>query len=85
MPKAWPPLKRREVVAILKALGFEYSHTKGGHEHHKGTFGGTHRSVTVSTHIADFDDYLLQMMSRQAGVSRKEFYGATPETKTKIG
>jgi len=84
MARGWPPLKKRQVIEILTALGFVYSHTKGGHEFYKATVDGLKCSVTVSTHIADFSEDLLQFMCKQACSNRKAFYGATPGTRAKI-
>jgi len=40
--------------------------------------------VILSTHIKEFGQDLLQSMAKQAGSSRKEFYGATKATRKKI-
>jgi predicted RNA binding protein YcfA (HicA-like mRNA interferase family) len=84
MSKTYPVLKRREVLDILKALGFEEVCCEGSHCKYQAMIGGIKRSVTVDRAINDFDDFLLRSMVRQAGVSRQEFYGATKATKLKI-
>jgi predicted RNA binding protein YcfA (HicA-like mRNA interferase family) len=84
MPRGWPPLELREVLAILTALGFSYSHSKGGHDFYKRTRNGKPCSVTVDPKCAPFSVDLLQFMCKQAGSTRKEFYGATKATAAKI-
>lgn len=84
MPKRWPPLELREVVAILTALGLSYSHTKGGHDFYKGLRNGKGQRVTVDPKNSPFSDDLLQWMCQQSGASRDEFYNATPGTAVKI-
>jgi|SRR3954464_10943293 predicted RNA binding protein YcfA (HicA-like mRNA interferase family) len=83
MPKKWPPLNVGEVIAILKALGFTYKTTIGGHHQYEGVSRGKRCKVTVSAHEAEFDNYLLPSMCGQANVSRDEFYGATKATARK--
>ena len=84
MPRGWPPLELREVMAILAALGLSYSHSKGGHDFYKGKRHGVPCSVTVDPKCAPFSVDLLQSMCKQAGSNRKEFYGATKATAAKI-
>jgi predicted RNA binding protein YcfA (HicA-like mRNA interferase family) len=84
MPRGWPPLEHRDVLAIVHALGFAYSHTRGGHAYYKGQWGGQARTCTVSTHVKQFGPDLLKFIVNQIGCTRKEFYGATPQTACKI-
>jgi predicted RNA binding protein YcfA (HicA-like mRNA interferase family) len=85
MPRKYPPLTAREVVAILEALGFGYSHSEGGHDFYKGSHSGRNWKVTVDEKESPFDDFLLKSMMKQAGVSREQFYAATDATAKKIG
>jgi hypothetical protein len=85
MPRGWPPLELREVIAILAAFGIHYSHSSGGHDFYVGFLNGQKRKVTVDPKYAPFDAYLLSSMCAQAGLGRKEFYGATKGTAAKIG
>lgn len=85
MPRKYPPLTDREVIAVLKALGFQYSHSEGGHDFYKGTHSGKNWKVTVDPKASPFDDFLLKSMIGQAGVSRDRFYGATKNTASKAG
>lgn len=84
MPRGWPPLDHRDVLAILAALGFTYSHTRGGHDFYKATRNKQAATVTVSSHIKEFSADLLKYMCDQALSDRKEFYGATERTAKKI-
>jgi predicted RNA binding protein YcfA (HicA-like mRNA interferase family) len=84
MPRGWPPLELREVLAILTALGLSYSHSKGGHDFYKGTRNGKPCTVTVDPKNAPFSVDLLQSMCKQAGSNRKEFYSATKATAAKV-
>jgi predicted RNA binding protein YcfA (HicA-like mRNA interferase family) len=84
--RRYPPLKPSEVMAILAALGFTLKRTKGSHHHYERTAGNPpqRRLVTVDTAVSDFSDDLIKSMIRQSGVSREEFYRATPATARKI-
>lgn len=84
MPKKYPPLTSSQVVAILKALNFEYSHSSGGHDFYKATHSGKAHTVTVDEKCSPFDDFLLKSMISQSGYDRKAFYGATKNTAKKI-
>lgn len=84
MPRGWPPLEHRDVIAILTALGFTYKNSKGGHDFYVATRNGNKCKVTVDPKCAPFSEYLLQSMCRQAGSNRTEFYGATQATAVKI-
>jgi predicted RNA binding protein YcfA (HicA-like mRNA interferase family) len=85
MPKKYPPLTAAEVVAILKSLGFIYSHSGGGHDFYKKTHSGKAHTVTVDAKYSPFDDFLLKSMIAQSGYTREQFYGATKNTAKKIG
>lgn len=84
MPRKYPPLTAREVVAILRSLGFGYSHSEGGHDFYKGCHSERNWKVTVDAKESPFDEFLLKSMMKQAGVSREQFYGATSNTASKI-
>jgi predicted RNA binding protein YcfA (HicA-like mRNA interferase family) len=88
LPKKYPPLKRREVLAILKALGFRYTHSKGSHDYWQRSVeeDGDTRSFTVTVdRYHEFTDRILIYMIEQSGATHEEFYGATPKTARKIG
>lgn len=85
MPKKYPPLTDREVIHILMALGFVYSHSEGGHDFYKANHSGQNWKVTVDPKQSPFNDFLLKSMIRQAGFPRRAFYGATKKTAKKIG
>jgi hypothetical protein len=84
MPRGWPPLELREVLAILTALEFTYSGSKGGHDFYVGVRNGKKCKVTVDAKCAPFDAYLLQSMCKQANCKREEFYGASAAAAAKI-
>lgn len=84
MPKKYPQLTDKEVVSNLKALGFGYSHSKGGHDFYKASHSGRNWTVTVDPNNSPFDDFLLRSMISQSGFTREQFYGATARTAKKI-
>jgi len=84
MPK-YPPLKLREILAILRSLGFEEKSSVGSHHKYTRRVKGRQREVTVDHSIDDFDTFLLKSMISQSGFSREEFYCATKRTAKKIG
>ena len=85
MPRKYPPLKLREVLAILRSLGFDEKSSVGSHHKYTRIVQGIQRTVTVDHSIDDFDPFLLKSMISQSGFSREEFYCATKETARKIG
>lgn len=86
MPRGLPPLSPKEVVAILLARGFSYSRTRGDHEFYAGNWSGQRRLVQVDMGISMYNDAdMIKMLLTQSGMTRKEFYGATPVTAKKIG
>lgn len=84
MPKRYPPLTDSEVVAILTKLGFQYTHSAGGHDFYKTTHSGRPWTVTVDAKESPFNDFLLKSMIAQSGYSRDQFYCATKKTAKKI-
>jgi predicted RNA binding protein YcfA (HicA-like mRNA interferase family) len=84
MPKRYPPLTPREVVAILRAREFEHVRTRGSHEYYGGSVRGQRRMVTVDTHYREFSPQLITSMILQSGLTRAEFYGSTESTARKI-
>jgi predicted RNA binding protein YcfA (HicA-like mRNA interferase family) len=77
MPKKYPPLTVQEVVSILRALKFTFSHTKGSHNFYKCTHSGKAHTVTVDPNYSPFDEFLLKSMISQSGYDYKKFYAAT--------
>ena len=84
MPKKSPPLTPQEVITILKKRGLRFDTQEGSHEQYEGTIKGKQRKVTVDTAEKEFDNFLIQSMIRQSGLSRKEFYCSTKSTAAKI-
>ena len=85
MPRKYPPLKLREILAILRSLGFVEKSSVGSHHKYTRTVKGIQREVTVDYAIDDFDAFLIKSMISQSGFSREDFYCATKKTARKIG
>lgn len=68
MPKL-PVLKPKEVIKVLKKLGFEEERSKGSHiQFYKGKI-----RVTVAIHNKDIRKGTLQNIIRQANLTIEEF------------
>jgi predicted RNA binding protein YcfA (HicA-like mRNA interferase family) len=73
----FPPLSCRDVKQILTKLGFSPRPRKGtSHEQWVKLVGGRLFKVTVDCPKEPFTGDLVASMARQAGVSKREFYGA---------
>ncbi|MBC8946778.1 type II toxin-antitoxin system HicA family toxin [Xenorhabdus indica] len=69
------PLKYKEVVAALAALGFEMKPKKGtSHEQWIKKEYGYKWVVTVDKHHAPFSRDLIKSMAKQAGMDHKTFH-----------
>ena len=73
------PMKVRDVCRGLKNLGFKPRKQKAtSHQHwikDVEVNGKNYRyKVTVSTHLAPFQQQLMKSMIKQSGVSKHEFY-----------
>ena len=82
--KKYPPLKYKEVVAILKALGFKFDRSKGDHEQYEGYIKNKRRLVTVDVKGSPYNEFIIKCMIKQSGVTYKKFYKATSKTAKKI-
>jgi predicted RNA binding protein YcfA (HicA-like mRNA interferase family) len=83
--RSYPPLKHREVVAIVIALGFALDREGSTHAQYE-RVASSIRPRTLCT-VDNYDDFEQKMIKRiisQIGCSREEFYGATPQTAKKI-
>lgn len=67
------PLTYREVISVLKKLGFRFRNQEGSHEQWVND-GDPFRKVTVDKPKSPFHGDLIKYMSLQAGVSKKDFY-----------
>ena len=85
MPKKYPTIPSRDVIAILMVLGFSYSHSAGGHDFYKANHSGKNWTVNVDEKCSPFDDFLLKSMIAQSGYSRDVFYGSTKKTAKMAG
>lgn len=84
MPRKYPPLTPKKVVAILQARGFDYDHSRGSHEYYSSILKGKRRLVTVDKSYREFDIDRIKDMIDQSGMTREEFYGSTKRTAKKI-
>jgi len=82
--RRYPPLTPDEVRDILQVKGFSLDRTRGSHEQWRTIIENQLRVVTVDSHYKIFDQSLLKRMISQSGLSREEFYCATPKTAKKI-
>ena len=77
MSGAHPPLTCKDVKHILKRLGFNPRPQKGtSHEQWVKYAGDKLFKVTVDCPKSPFGQDLIASMSKQAGVSKAEFYAA---------
>lgn len=77
MSSRYPPLEYRDVVTILRNLGFAPRPGRGtSHEQWVKDEGGRRYKVTLDRPKAPFSRDLVTFMARQAGVSKKAFYDA---------
>jgi predicted RNA binding protein YcfA (HicA-like mRNA interferase family) len=78
MGKKYPPLDREQVEAILKTLNFIPKRQKASsHAQWEGYIKGQRRIVTVDHLRSKKEKYghrLLSKMTKQSGLSKKEFY-----------
>lgn len=66
-----PVLKPREVVAILKALGFNRMRQRGSHIRFRHSDG---RTTTVPMHAGrDISPVLLRQIAKDIGMTSREF------------
>jgi predicted RNA binding protein YcfA (HicA-like mRNA interferase family) len=67
MPK---PIKRRDLIRRLRALGWEGPFQRGTHSF---MVKGEHRLTIPNSHRGDIDWSLMKEILRQAGISQKEW------------
>jgi len=69
------PVTDREFKAVLRKLGFTPLPRKGtSHEQWTKGSGKDYRRVTVDAHHAPYHRQLLNMMLKQAGISKADFF-----------
>jgi predicted RNA binding protein YcfA (HicA-like mRNA interferase family) len=80
-----PPLKRKEVVDILLALGFALDRQESDHAQYV-LAGDTIRKPALVTvdNYDDFEEKAIRQIILQSRFTRDQFYGATAETAKKI-
>jgi predicted RNA binding protein YcfA (HicA-like mRNA interferase family) len=83
VPRGWPPLTWREIVACLEALGFVYDRTESSHRVY---VHPTRRlTVPVDTNWNPCSGPTVKhVVILQARLSRDAFYGSTKATRRKI-
>lgn len=79
-----PPLKIKDIVAILLAAGFEFVEEAAKHDKYEGMINGQRRVVMVSRSVTEVSDWLLKAIIEQSGLSKNEFYGLTASTAAKF-
>ncbi len=84
MPRKYPLLTLREIIAILQARGFVQEHTRGSHAYYVSTIRGKRHRVTVDMAYREFSIDRIKDMIDQSGLTRVEFYGSTKRTAKKI-
>lgn len=67
------PLTYKEVIGVLKKLGFSFRNQEGSHEQWVKE-GSPFRKVTVDKPKQPFHGDLIRYMCLQAGVTKKQFY-----------
>jgi len=77
MSGKYPLLTPSEVEKILKRAGFSLKRTSGSHNQWEGIINGKRRLVTVD-HLSRSSETLgrrlMNLMIRQSGLTKKEFY-----------
>ncbi|WP_423836799.1 type II toxin-antitoxin system HicA family toxin [Stutzerimonas stutzeri] len=69
----YKPLTYKEVIGVLKKLGFTFRNQEGSHEQWVRE-GNPFRKVTVDKPKQPFCGDLIKYMCLQAGVTKKQFY-----------
>lgn len=84
--RKYPPLKYREVTAILTALGFKAVRQQGtSHAQWERPADAEHpRAIVTVDYYDEFEQKLIKIMISQSTFNREQFYGATPVTAKKI-
>lgn len=83
--RKYPPLKNREVVAILTALGFNLARQESSHAQYERTADKEHpRAIVTVDDYPDFEEKMIKNLISQSTFTREDFYGATKATRKKI-
>jgi predicted RNA binding protein YcfA (HicA-like mRNA interferase family) len=83
--RKYPPLKHREVVAIVIALGFVLDREHSTHAQYERVAGdGKARTLCTVDNYDDFEQKMIKNIISQIGCTREQFYGATVQTAKKI-
>lgn len=83
--RKYPPLKNREVIGILTALGFTPVRQESSHAQYERVADANHpRALVTVDNYPDFEERMIKSLISQSGFSREDFYGATKATAKKI-
>ena len=84
--RKYPPLKHREITAILTALGFRLMRQEGtSHaQWERPSTDTAPRALVTLDYYDDFEEKMIKNLISQAGCSREQFYGAVKSTAKKI-
>lgn len=71
--RSYPLLKPREVLAILRSLGFSFKRQDGSHAQYERAADSTRRRsvVTVDMGVRDFGERLIKSMIRQSNHTKE--------------
>lgn len=68
------PVGHKEMVALLKRLGFTPIRSTGSHDRWEGFHAGQRRMVTLDEHHSPYHRRLLADIRNQIGLSKAEFF-----------
>ena len=83
--RKYPPLKHREIVQIVSALGFQLVRQESTHAQYERLADSCRkRAIVTVDNYDDFEEKMIKSLISQSGFTREEFYGATDKTAKKI-
>jgi predicted RNA binding protein YcfA (HicA-like mRNA interferase family) len=72
--RRYPPLKHREVVEIVLALGFTLARQESSHAQYERAADATHlRAIVTVDDYDDFEEKTIKRMIVQSGFTREQF------------
>jgi len=82
--RKFPPLTPREIIEILLARGFIFSHTKGDHRFYMHMVKGRACLAQVDMGCTAYGDDLIKKVLAETNMTREQFYCSTKSTAKKI-
>jgi predicted RNA binding protein YcfA (HicA-like mRNA interferase family) len=83
--RRYPPLKHREVIQIVTALGFTLVRQESTHAQYERLADATRkRAIVTVDNYDDFEEKIIKKLIAQSGFTREKFYSATSKTAKKI-